>query len=179
MNAKVKSIISAILILTLAAAGFFLGLQFTEKIPLADPIRIVRITLNTDGVSADKCVDMIKEGIVPDRLVENLMLLCTPDDLLQSMDIQKINGNTLQVEMPMEEEGNMIYFPDELQGILQEECHQISDAAQVTIADKETVTITYEEQPNMTMAYVLTAFGAVLGILFSLLIVLFEKKKQY
>ena len=76
MNSKVKIIISAILILTLAAGGFFLGQQFTEKVPLDKPVRVQRITLISQGVSVEQCKNMITKGIVSDRLVENLMTYC-------------------------------------------------------------------------------------------------------
>lgn len=177
MKNSVKILISVILIILLATGGFLLGLRFTEKIPLADPIRMTKITLNLEGVDSEKCMDLITKGNIPNRLVENLMLLCTPDDLLLSMDIEKVNSHTLLVEIPMEQEGNMIYFADELTWILQEECQRISETAVVTIADQQTLTITYEEQPHMTMAYVLAVLGAVLGILCGLLLVIFDKKK--
>lgn len=178
MNRTVKIVIALILTLTLAAGGFFLGLQFTEKIPLEAPIKTNFITLHVDGARAEDCVDMILNGIVSNRLVENLMLLCTPDDLLMSMRVEKVDTNTLLVEIPMEDEGNMIYFADELAWILQEECQKTTEDVSVTIAAQKKLTVTYEEQPDVTMAYVLTAFGAVLGILFSLLMVLFDRKKR-
>ena len=177
MNKAVKTIISVILIITLALCGFFAGRQFTEKVPLDDPIRVTSITLNTEGVSADDCVKLINNGNIPSRLVENLMLLCTPDDLLMSMDVEKTGANTFVVEIAMDEEGNMVYFADELAWILQEESQNISEGSSVTIADRKTLTVTFEEQPDVMMSYVLTAFGGVLGILFSLLIVLLTKKK--
>lgn len=177
MNKTVKIIISIILTLTLAAGGFFLGRGFTEKVPLAVPIRINSITLHSEGVSSGDCMDLIDNGQVCNRLVENLMLLCTPDDLRMSMQVEKVDANTLLVEIPMDEEGSMIYFADELTWILQEESQKLSEGASVTIEDQKTLTITYEEQPDMVMAWVLTAFGAVLGILFSLVIVLLEKRK--
>lgn len=177
MNKKVKIILAVLLAVVLAAAGFLVGRQFQEKIPLEEPIKVTTITLHMEGVDAGTCEKMITTGNVPDRLVENLMLLCTPDDLRLSMEVEKTGADTLTVSIAMEEEGNMIYFADELSWILTEESQTDSEGASVTVKDKQTVTITYEEQPNMTMAYVLTAFGAVLGALVGLILMLLEKKK--
>lgn len=177
MTKTTKIIITVLLTVTLAVAGFFVGRQFQEKIPLEEPIKVTTITLHTEGVDAGTCEKMITTGNVPDRLVENLMLMCTPDDLRLSMDVEKSGSNTLEVSIAMEEEGNMIYFADELSWILTEEAQADAEGASVTVENKQTLTITYEEQPNMTMAYVLTAFGAVLGILAGLVMLLLEKKK--
>lgn len=177
MRNKIILIITILLAVLLAAAGFVAGRQFTDKIPLEVPIKRTIVTLRAEGVDAQICADMITDGNVPERLVENLMLMCTPDDLRVSMAVEKTGANILTVSLAMEEEGNMIYFADELSWILTEESRKVSEGASVAVEDKQTITITYEEIPDAAMSWVLTAFGAVLGILAGLVMTLLGKKK--
>ena len=176
MSKTAKIIIAVCLTVLLAAGGFLLGSQYMDKVPLQDPIHQTRITLTVNGISAKACAELAGGDIVANRLVENLMLLCTPDDLQQGMHIQSKGSDTVIVEMAMEQEGTMVYFADELAWILQEEANKDSGDVSVTIVDQENLTITYEEQPSMMTACLCAALGAVLGVLIDVLLFCVKQK---
>lgn len=176
MSKTAKIIIAVCLTILLAAGGFVLGSRHMEKVPLEAPIRQTRITLTVNGTSAKACAELAEGDVVANRLVENLMLLCTPDDLQQSMHVQSKGSETVIVEIAMEQEGTMAYFADELAWILQEEAGKDSGNVSVTVADQENLTITYEEQPSTMTACLCAALGAVLGVLISVL--LFSVKRK-
>lgn len=176
MSKPAKIVAAVCLTILLAAGGFFLGFQHMEKVPLEDPIRLTRVTLTVDGISAKACAELAREDIVANRLVENLMLQCTPDDLQQSMRVESEGASTVIVEVAMEQEGTMVYFADELVWILQEEASKSDGDVRVTEADQKNLTITYEEQPSRMTACLGAALGGVLGILVSVL--LFSVKRK-
>lgn len=176
MSKTAKITIAVCLIILLAAGGFLLGRQYRDKVPLDAPIRQTRVTLRVNGISARACAELAEGDVVANRLVENLMLRCTPDDLQESMGVRSEGTETVIVEIAMEQEGTMAYFAEELAWILQEEANRNSGDVGVTVADQENRTITYEEQPSTMTACLCAALGAVLGMLIGVL--LFSVKQK-
>lgn len=170
MNKASKIAVAACLIVLMAAGAFVLGYQHMEKIPLDEPFKMTRITLTVNGISAKACAELAQGEIVANRLVENLMLHCAPDDLRQSMNVRSEGSDTVIVEIAMEQEGTMAYFADELVWILQEEANASAENTQITVADQRNLTITYEEQPSLMTAGLCAALGGVLGVLISVLL---------
>lgn len=177
MPKVVKVLIAVILTIALAAAGFFAGYQIKTEVPLDAPIQEKHITLHVAGVSADSCSEYVVSEIVANRLVENLMLRCTPDDLRASISAEVTGSDTLVVRIPMDEEGQMVYFADELTYILNEEIRKDTADAEVTVTDQTLLTIDSTQESSLTTAAICAAVGGVLGILIGAVIVLTGKKK--
>lgn len=168
---KVSKITVAVCLTILMTLGaFMLGYRHMEKVPLDAPLKLTRITLTVNGISANACSELVQGGIVANRLVENLMLQCTADELKQSMEARSEGSDTVIVEVAMEQEGKMVYFADELVWILQEESKASAENAQITLANQENVSITYEEQPSLMTAGLCATLGGVLGVLISVLL---------
>lgn len=170
MKKTVKVVVSVCVVILLAVGGSLLGYQHTQKVPLEVPLKRTYITLHVSGMDANRCAELVNGKIVANRLVENLMLLCTPDDLQASMKAESEGENTVVVEVEMEQEGQMAYLADELAWIVQDEAQKELDDVRVSVGEQKTLTISYEEEPSMMTACLAGVLGGVSGILICVLL---------
>ena len=104
------------------------------------------------------------------------MLLCAPADLHESLGARTTGADTFVVTHPMEEEGNMVYFTQELSYLLDEELGKEAEGAHVTMLEDKMVTVTTEQQKSMTFALVGAGLGMVIGALAGAVVVLLGRK---
>ena len=176
MKKKVRIFLAVILTVALAAAGFFGGYQITEDVPLESPYQEKQITMRVTGATAARCAELVCSELMANRLVENLMLLCAPADLHESLGARTTGADTFVVTLPMEEEGNMVYFTQELSYLLDEELGKEAEGAHVTMLEDKMVTVTTEQQKSMTFALVGAGLGMVIGALAGAVVVLLGRK---
>lgn len=176
MKKTVRIFLAVILTVALTAAGFFGGYQITEDVPLEAPYQEKQITMSVSGASAARCAELVCSELMANRLVENLMLRCAPEDLHDSLGARTTGADTFVVTLPMEEEGQMVYFAEELSYLLDEELGKEAEGACVTMLEDRMVTITAEQQNSMTFAMIGAGLGMVIGALAGVVLVLLGRK---
>ena len=98
-----------------------------------------------------------------------------PADLHESLGARTTGADTFVVTLPMEE-GNMVYFTQELSYLLDEELGKEAEGAHVTMLEDKMVTITAEQQNSMTFAMIGAGLGMVIGVLTGVVLVLLGRK---
>lgn len=162
MSKMARTFIAAALVLVLTACGFFLGNLIKVDVKLADPIVINEITLKIDGADANSVIKTINSDEVANRLVENLMLQCTAGDLQASLTVEAgQDADTVVVSMPMDQDGQMVYFAEELVYVVQEKLGENAEDVRISLTSEKQITQDTEKKSSMAIA----VSGAVVGLL--------------
>lgn len=177
MNKMVRILIALILVIGLSAGGFLAGYHIKAEVKLDAPIQENQIYLTVEGISPSKCVAFVQGDLAANRLVENLMLRCTPDDLRESIRSEVTGKDAFVVKIPMDAEGQMVYFADELAYILNEEMGKEVENARITVTEQKLLTTDTESRNSITNGCIGAGIGGVLGLLSGAVILLTGKKK--
>ena len=176
MDKIIRILVAIILTIVLAIGGFFAGYQIKVETPVESPMHENQIIMTVSGAAASECTEYVRSKLVANRLVENLMLQCTPDDLREKIRVEVTGDNSFLVTAPMDEEGQMAYFAEELTYILNEEIRKEAEDVNITVTDQRLVTVDAEKDNSIAVACIGAGIGVLLGILISAVLLLTGKK---
>lgn len=100
------------------------------------------ITMEIKGVSFDEAVSVIEAEATARALVENLMLPCAPEDLRQTIIVERTKEQDMLIVMvPMDQGENIVYLSDELSDILIQSLQVKGEDVSVRVCEEQQIMI--------------------------------------